>query len=430
MQAPHRKLDSSYRAAAGLTRRVNLGRHLLSTYNKPKENEPVVKTETTKTVTQELSLSSDGEELSELSSADMPSEPEFDLPATRKIKTTAQYAASPESSPSHHEENQLRVTQEPAIDDEPISTEEEASDQDSDFQSSKKRPALESYEEKKRTGKGRNPRKESDDESPIFSSWSSQRSKRAKPNTYGSVNIRVPKYVKRPSLSPESGSSGTEASTSKIAQKRTDKQSGISSNGGMLASKKVKSPSSGLAGSSPASKKSTTVPIDTNPYSSHAASSFKEPLSIDLDEDESGFSSLTSPPSSVASEPDEPRQALCPMCKKEVDPQLLELFLAQPKQRVREQERFCASHQQGTVEKEWEANGLPTISWDSFDQRLQKHFPSLEKLLVPDCTSYYRNILEEALKTGKAQNFRLTLSGDGLETISCGYYGTKGSGKM
>lgn len=125
-----------------------------------------------------------------------------------------------------------------------------------------------------------------------------------------------------------------------------------------------------------------------------------------------------------------PPPSLCPWCKEEVDPALLMLFEAQPKQRLREQQKFCASHQQNTAEREWEARKYPTIDWDVFDDRVQKHFPDLELLLVPDCSSYFRNILAESLKKGEAKNFRLTLAGDGLETISCGYYGTKGAAKM
>lgn len=122
--------------------------------------------------------------------------------------------------------------------------------------------------------------------------------------------------------------------------------------------------------------------------------------------------------------------SLCPWCKKEVDPALLMLFEAQPKRRLREQQKFCASHQQDTAEREWESRKYPTIDWDVFDERVQKHFSDLELLLVPDFPSYFRNILAESLKKGEAKNFRLTLAGDGLETISCGYYGTKGAAKM
>ncbi|EPS27874.1 hypothetical protein PDE_02818 [Penicillium oxalicum 114-2] len=429
-------VDSSYRAAAGL-KRANLGGHLLSTFNKPKEKENGPKPDTSDSAVQALSLSSDAEELSDLDSADMLSESEFELLDARKStsKTQDSTPLGPNSSIGDHA--RFKVTREPAIDDEPLSTEEEISDRDLDFQIPKKRPALETYEEKKRSGRGRDVANESDGESLVFhSSWrsqSSQRSKRVKRNMYGSnPKIRVPKYVARPSASPGMGSSQSESSDYKDSRKENiDKTGSSTTDGGMSTTRKLKPSSPKLAQSSSGSKISTTPPIDSNPSSSFAISSFKEPLSLDLDEDDdSGLSSLSSPPSSLASEPDEPRPALCPMCKKEVDPQQLELFLAQPKQRVREQERFCASHQQGSVEKEWEAQGLPSINWDTFDRRIQTHFASLERLLIPDCTSYYRNILEETLKTGKAQNFRLTLAGDGIETISCGYYGTKGSGKM
>ncbi|KAJ5122013.1 hypothetical protein N7448_003142 [Penicillium atrosanguineum] len=169
-----------------------------------------------------------------------------------------------------------------------------------------------------------------------------------------------------------------------------------------------------------------TAPQASNSNSSLGTVFSNDPQSMSLD-DTSG-SSLSSAPSSPGSPA--PRQSLCPMCKKEVDPELLMLFEAQPKQRIREQQQFCASHQQNTAEKEWEASGYPDINWDTFDERVQKHYTDLEKLLVPDCTSYYRNILDTTLKSGQAKNFRLTLTGKGIETISCGYYGTKGAARM
>jgi hypothetical protein len=168
----------------------------------------------------------------------------------------------------------------------------------------------------------------------------------------------------------------------------------------------------------------SALPQGSNSNSSLGTAISNDPQSMSLD-DNASDSPLSSAPSSP-----EPLKSLCPMCKKEVDPELLMLFEAQPKQRIREQQQFCASHQQNTAEKEWEMQGYPEIDWDTFDERVQKHFPDLEKLLVPDCTSYYRNILDTTLKSGQAKNFRLTLAGEGIETISCGYYGTKGAGKM
>ena len=123
-------------------------------------------------------------------------------------------------------------------------------------------------------------------------------------------------------------------------------------------------------------------------------------------------------------------ESLCPMCKQKVDPDLLGQFMLQPKRRLREQQRFCNSHKQDSDRQEWKNRGYPTINWKSFDKRISRHFRDLEKVLVPDSSSYYRSILDESMKTGKARFFRLSLIGDGLETISCGYYGSRGASKM
>ncbi|KAL4780884.1 RTC4-like domain-containing protein [Aspergillus varians] len=131
------------------------------------------------------------------------------------------------------------------------------------------------------------------------------------------------------------------------------------------------------------------------------------------------------------SEDVEPAEYLCPMCKAPVEPGLLITFQAQPRQRIRDQYIFCESHKKSSVEKMWKDRGYPTIDWEKFNERIESHFNELEKLMVPDnSSSYYRNVLDTTLKSGKAKNFRLTLSGDDLEKISCGYYGTRGSERM
>ncbi|KAJ5308894.1 hypothetical protein N7508_004273 [Penicillium antarcticum] len=188
---------------------------------------------------------------------------------------------------------------------------------------------------------------------------------------------------------------------------------------------------------------SENIPPPILPNESFSASSFgtlssKEQQLLLQDSDSSLNSPLSSPSSSMCEEmsqledrqPSSAQKALCPMCKAEVDREMLKLFEAQPKQRIREQQQFCASHQERSAMREWEAKGYPEINWDTFDERLQGHFPELEKLLVPDTSCYYRNILDTSMKSGQAKNFRLTLDGDGLESITCGYYGTKGAGKM
>lgn len=126
----------------------------------------------------------------------------------------------------------------------------------------------------------------------------------------------------------------------------------------------------------------------------------------------------------------EANQSICPVCKKQVDPDRLETFLSQPRQRIRDQIQFCESHQQTFAEQEWREKGYPSIDWETFHERIQGHLAELESLLVPDNSSFYRNVLVSALKSGNAKNFRLTLAGDGLETVACGYYGTRGASEM
>lgn len=202
----------------------------------------------------------------------------------------------------------------------------------------------------------------------------------------------------------------------------------------------IKSPPS-KSRSSPEFKAPPPLPNDIISSSSFAPSSAREPAIFDTDDDDDA-SPLSSPLSELsetglqdilldeAGDAPKPNESLCPWCKEPVDPELLIRFQSQPKQRIREQQRFCDSHKKTAAEKEWHDKGYPAIDWDTFDDRIHNYFDDLETLLVPDSQSYYRNVLDSTLKAGKAKNFRLTLEGDGLETISCGYYGTRGSGKM
>ncbi|KAL2012968.1 hypothetical protein VTN00DRAFT_493 [Thermoascus crustaceus] len=190
------------------------------------------------------------------------------------------------------------------------------------------------------------------------------------------------------------------------------------------------------------------LPNDSISSSSLATSSAKDQHLFDLDDD-SLSSPLSSPTSDLSLElsqeekallaaekaappaPPPPSESLCPMCKQPVEPEHLAEFMAQPRRRVRDQHRFCESHRARSAEKEYRERGYPMVDWNKFNDRIRGHFAALEKILEPDYpSSYYRNILDTDLKSGKARNFRLMLSGDGLERISCGYYGTRGASMM
>ncbi|EKV11213.1 RTC4-like domain-containing protein [Penicillium digitatum] len=180
---------------------------------------------------------------------------------------------------------------------------------------------------------------------------------------------------------------------------------------------------------------------DPNSSFSHGRCTIEEYEAMLLEDD----SPLSSPSSSTCeqmSQLDElaakekrqqspPCKALCPMCHKEVDWASLELFKAQPKQRIREQVMFCESHKLRSAMDLWRDRGYPKINWEKFEERVQSYFPELEKLLFPGAFSYYRNILGTSFAPGKARNFRVRVSDDErLETMTCGYYGTMGATKM
>jgi hypothetical protein len=182
-------------------------------------------------------------------------------------------------------------------------------------------------------------------------------------------------------------------------------------------------------------RKEFKVPLDFDPDNLPSPS---PPLDITDSENDSPLSSAPSYGSidlSTENEDDSrtkfnPADHLCPMCKEPVDPGALLVFRAQPKQRIRDQRKFCESHKISSAEQEWKKAGYPTINWDEFDQRIESHFSEIEKLMVPDSSSYYRNYLKSMLKDGKAKNFALRFEGDALEALSCGYYGTRGSERM
>lgn len=180
---------------------------------------------------------------------------------------------------------------------------------------------------------------------------------------------------------------------------------------------------------------------DSNSSFSHGPYTMEEYEAMLLDDD----SPLLSPTSSTCEQmsqldefttkekrqPSPPRQALCPICRKEVDWASLELFKSKPKQRIREQVMFCESHKLRSAMDLWRDRGYPNIDWDGLEERVQSYFPELEKLLVPGAFSYYRNILSTSFAPGKARNSRVRVDDDKtLETMTCGYYGTRGATKI
>ncbi|KAF3398723.1 hypothetical protein DPV78_006667 [Talaromyces pinophilus] len=163
---------------------------------------------------------------------------------------------------------------------------------------------------------------------------------------------------------------------------------------------------------------------------------------FDFDDDFDDLSSLSSPPSELASllsaDDDEEtkniftntEQSLCPNCNAPVDPELLGEYLIRPNRRLKDDRLFCESHKMNKAEKDWTDNKYPTIDWDTFDKRVQGYLTELERLLVPNPSTFFRGRFESTLNDGQAKVFKFDLEGDSTEGLSCGYYGPKGANKM
>ncbi|CRL23737.1 unnamed protein product [Penicillium camemberti] len=252
-------------------------------------------------------------------------------------------------------------------------------------------------------------------------SFSSQSYKRRKATKYASASKTS--YFNRPSFPPRPTEKSKEPSPVKEAPKEPEET--------FIMPKDVES----------SSFREPRGGEDSNSSFSHGPYTMEEYEAMLLDDD----SPLSSPTSSTCEQmsqldqfttkekrqPSPPRQALCPICRKEVDWASLELFRAKPKQRIREQVMFCESHKMRSAMDLWRDRGYPEIDWDGFEERVQSYFPELEKLLVPGASSYYRNILSTSFAPGKARNFRVRVDdAKTLETMTCGYYGTRGATKI
>ncbi|KAE8133032.1 RTC4-like domain-containing protein [Aspergillus pseudotamarii] len=404
MVTPRPKPDSSY-ASNRLTRQNYHGQHLLSTFKDKEAPEPVTKPEP---ATDDEPVSSSEEETwsnagldDDLENERTPRRPGPTL--EEKLAETSRENGTPSRTP-----RSKRGIDSPRA----------------------------QRSSRKRTLKDVVTVNEENDNGDPFSEcgWSSQGVKKHKAE-YGSMKKRNSTVYSRKPSTPLQMDSPNAGKKIKNVDTESQKDDGFK----VPKDIDIKSPPS-KSRSSAEFKAPPPLPNDIVSSSSFAPSSAREPAIFDTDDDDA--SPLSSPLSELsetglqdilldeAGDAPKPKESLCPWCKEPVDPELLLRFQSQPKQRIREQQRFCDSHKKTAAEKEWHDKGYPAIDWDTFDDRIHNYFDDLETLLVPDSQSYYRNILDSTLKAGKAKNFRLTLEGDGLETISCGYYGTRGSGKM
>lgn len=143
---------------------------------------------------------------------------------------------------------------------------------------------------------------------------------------------------------------------------------------------------------------------------SHPISPSREALgSLDLDEDADQLCQS---------------HAICPMCGDHVDIGFLQSYSGGERMNIKKQDNFCQAHKIRSAREEWTTRGYPTIDWTTLDQRIQSHHSFLKQILDGH-QSYYRNVLQDAVKTGKGRTLRQDIFGLG-HTLTPGYYGPRG----
>ncbi|KAL9024814.1 MAG: hypothetical protein Q9196_006239 [Gyalolechia fulgens] len=130
----------------------------------------------------------------------------------------------------------------------------------------------------------------------------------------------------------------------------------------------------------------------------------------------------------IESQPPGSPRTQCPICKAHISRLFMEQFSGSKVLSLRQQERFCKAHKVRSAENVWREKGYPTIDWHGFQTRLPKYDVALSSVLGGTCSSFYRNVFEDQIKTGANRRLKqAVLSGDALEGLNMGYYGTKGA---
>ncbi|KAL9125687.1 MAG: hypothetical protein Q9217_005146 [Psora testacea] len=164
------------------------------------------------------------------------------------------------------------------------------------------------------------------------------------------------------------------------------------------------------------SKENTDISLSSsNAAATHPTSSFEQ---------DSNSSGLSTPP-------DSPTKARCPLCKKLVEKDWFEKVTGCKRLTVRQQSEFCKSHQIKSARDHWQQRDYPNIQWSTFDQRLKTYHRTIEDILQGSKPSFYRNALEDSLKTGKNRTLKQTMmQGHTFEGLLPGYYGSRGAKMM
>jgi hypothetical protein len=126
--------------------------------------------------------------------------------------------------------------------------------------------------------------------------------------------------------------------------------------------------------------------------------------------------------------PEDLSEAVCPVCGDPVEEEFLQDYHI-GRMNIRMQANFCRAHKKRSAQQVWSTRGYPKIKWQEMDSRIEKHHQYLRELL-DGASSYYRNILKEAVKSGKNRNLKQTMLTSGDDALTPGYYGSRGQRAM
>ena len=143
---------------------------------------------------------------------------------------------------------------------------------------------------------------------------------------------------------------------------------------------------------------------------------------------QSSSSDCMSVSSGLSTPPESPPKARCPLCKESVEKSIFEETTGGNRMNIRQQAEFCKAHKIRSARGRWKERGYPDIDWRTFETKLKSLHPRLEKLLQGNTQSYYRNALEDTIRSGKNRTLKQALlQGEATECLSPGYYGSRGA---
>ena len=134
--------------------------------------------------------------------------------------------------------------------------------------------------------------------------------------------------------------------------------------------------------------------------------------------------------------------AQCPLCSQPVSNTLLEEFTIRhsssstkskspPRPRLTShlQQKFCREHRAQTAQETWQAQGYPTIDWETLaTTRITRHLSAMRSILQNTTPSFYRDRLVDAAHAGKGRRNLLKYLKEGvLDVAKFGYYGPRGA---